>query len=1404
MNNLPFITVITPTYNSAEFLDACILSVAQQTYTNKKHLIIDNLSTDDTLTIISKYSTEYPHIQVISEKDNGIYDAMNKAIEKSSGEWLYFLGSDDTFYDNDVLSDLFSSDVSADNDIIYGNVQWGQNGNIYDGEFSFFKLLEKNICHQSIFFRRSVFNKMGNFDLKYHALSDWAFNIQWFGRDDIQRSYTDRVIAVYNPFGFSSIHYDAIFYKDQAYIIEQYFPKAYHLLFQQSYQIKTMTSAMTEREEEIRTLTLSISKYKDNINTLNTSLQHLQEIALTNNIKITALENTINKLMDPNEKVLTKLIRKLSLSIKKRSKKFYKLFCDLLNRMDSKNEQQIFSKKHFDVQWYILQNPDIATSSLDPYIHYFIYGKKENRKARYFDSSFYLLHNQDLLNHDIDLYSHYLTFGIKEERKVKYFDATLYLKLYKDVALSEFDPYYHYVNYGKHEGRRLDLNYFITDIVLHTNDIKSNSIIDIHREEFNCDMYLAFNRDISQETSIDPYDHYIHHGKFEGRTAIKTGKMLNIETQPIAEQVQGSIAIHLHLYYIDLMDEFRNYLKNMPFTYDLYVSVVDKNDIIVCKKAFSGLPFMSLLVIEPVPNRGRDIAPMFCAFGHRLKDYDYIAHIHSKKSLYNNGATEGWREYLCVNLLGSDNRIRKIFKLMQGNSPRGIVYPQNFARLPYQANCWLSNKTMGQEWCARLGISSVPQGYFDFPAGSMFWAKGDALKPLFDIGINIDDFAEESGQTDGTFAHCLERLLVISSLKQGYNPAIIQDLEHPSWSAWGFKQYTDRSFQHMVDQLSNPAIKVIAFDIFDTLLCRPLLDPEATKSIVAERLGGEVGWLYLQNRPIAEDQARIAAGRDIGMKDIYKSLGRLTNFSNETLSDIRSLEEEVEKASLVLRSGADELFRQALATGKPVVLISDMFLPKEVIEKCLQNNGINGWSNLFLSNEIGLRKDTGNLYDFVFSHYRIIPSEMIMIGDNERSDVQIPGDKGACVMHLFKPIEFARGLPRFRDLIERNERSKDLNIELTLGLVLLENFSAIHYPNLDIASILKPTAFNIGYSIIGPLLLGFSQWLLESARIDGIERLYFLSREGQLIKRIYDIWSEGLDDLPQVDYLVLSRRAISVPMIEEFEAILEIARTTYFNNTITNFLWERYGLELNEERWAQVTSQLQWSSQSIVEVHNKNIDNLIPLLRLLEPDIIEVKNYEYPAMKHYVQQIGLEHGKRQAVVDIGYSATIQDYLNQCIKTPVHGYYIMTHQASLHVKKKNNVLIRGCFHENVDTNSLPPLMYRNSFTLEKFLSSNDAQVIKYELKHDQNPVPLYRELTHEENECSGFRNELQDGVIRYAREATRIRRSFYPNFKPSCSIAKQLFNAFIALQSPMETDLLQSIVLDDHYCGRGIV
>lgn len=118
MNVFPKISIITITYNAEKFIEKTIMSVSEQSYENIEYIIIDGNSTDETLKIIDKYS-KYVDI-LVSEGDNGIYDAMNKGLEKITGNWVNFLNAGDTFYNSDILSKLFSN-VDENCSLIYGD-----------------------------------------------------------------------------------------------------------------------------------------------------------------------------------------------------------------------------------------------------------------------------------------------------------------------------------------------------------------------------------------------------------------------------------------------------------------------------------------------------------------------------------------------------------------------------------------------------------------------------------------------------------------------------------------------------------------------------------------------------------------------------------------------------------------------------------------------------------------------------------------------------------------------------------------------------------------------------------------------------------------------------------------------------------------------------------------------------------------------------------------------------------------------------------------------------------------------------------------------------------------------------------------------------------------------------------
>jgi glycosyltransferase involved in cell wall biosynthesis len=245
------ISIITPVYNSEKVIEACIRSVANQTYRNLEHLFVDGCSTDGTLDSIRAYAEKHSHIRWVSEKDQGIYDAMNKGIDLSSGAWIYFLGADDLLYSPATLQGVFGEAANANYDVLYGNVLLKISGSLYDGEFNAYKLLHRNICHQALFFRRKIFHQFGKFDLKYRGLADWVLNMQWFNSRKIHHRFIDQVIAIYNNEGYSTRNHDEAFARDKAELIQKYFSFLPLYLFnhQQTRGVKRLTALLYDYRE---------------------------------------------------------------------------------------------------------------------------------------------------------------------------------------------------------------------------------------------------------------------------------------------------------------------------------------------------------------------------------------------------------------------------------------------------------------------------------------------------------------------------------------------------------------------------------------------------------------------------------------------------------------------------------------------------------------------------------------------------------------------------------------------------------------------------------------------------------------------------------------------------------------------------------------------------------------------------------------------------------------------------------------------------------------------------------------------------------------------------------------------------------------------------------------------------
>ncbi|AUM00942.1 hypothetical protein B4966_12810 [Rhodocyclaceae bacterium] len=876
---------------------------------------------------------------------------------------------------------------------------------------------------------------------------------------------------------------------------------------------------------------------------------------------------------------------------------------------------------------------------------------------------------------------------------------------------------------------------------------------------------------------------------------------------PLAD-APGRVAVHAHVFYPELATEFAERLHNMPFEFHLFVSVAHADAQAECRKVFGRLPRLAGLEVKVVPNRGRDIAPMLCTFGKDLSAFDFIAHIHSKKSLYNRGATDGWRDYLLGALFGSEDRLRRIFALLANGT--GMVFPQCFGRVPYMASTWLANREAGRAWCQRLGIARVPRGYFDFPVGSMFWARTEVLRPLFEAGVQLGDFEEEKGQTDGTLAHAFERLLGVLAKHSGKPVAILRDTLQPSWSAWRFEQAVERTAAWARARVSSADVRLVVFDIFDTLLQRPLLEPERLKQVVARRAGAVLGSQYLRWRAEAENVARARAGRDVGLPDILAQLGCLAGLSEADVATLRRLEQEVELAAVSAREDYRRLLDDALRAGKRVVLASDMYLPRQQLEAMLLRCGVTGWHALYVSSEVGVRKDSGALYDYILEKEAVLAHQVLMVGDNERSDFQIPADRGMNTLHVLRAVELARALPRMAPLIEEAEQSEEANAldgDLALGLIVQRYLSPGFLSAFNPACLVgeaSPRA--LGYAVAGPMALSFVQWLAARAQADGVRKLYFLAREGQFLLEVFRRYAAVAKGLPSASYLVLSRRAVNVPAISGMDDMLAIARTFYGPNTLADYLTERFGVTLNEAQWQSLYDRGLWRKGRKVQIRDEGIDDLLPVLDAVLPEVLRQAEAERGPLMRYLREVGLGRDRCEpaAVVDIGYSGTIQRRLNVLLGGGVHGYYMATDERAARVAEEFGVMAVGCFHDRAKPAPAGPTFIVQSFIAEKLFSSDDPQVVRYALAADGQVRPVYRTLAPAELATRALRAEVRAGALAYVEDALKVRGGLLPEFTVPPQMALRLFESFVERMADAERAVVNALVLDDHYCGRGLV
>lgn len=457
-------------------------------------------------------------------------------------------------------------------------------------------------------------------------------------------------------------------------------------------------------------------------------------------------------------------------------------FCATLRRLINQNQLETL-RFIFNIHHYGQLNTDVVRVFPIIFRHYATIGWKEHRIAsKYCSTAAYLNYME---KHGIPVKCNPLFHFIEQGADFNLLQRIEDQNLQDDIRRREY--YKKYFDQDFYWADNPDVREFFIDPVTHYNMVGHREFRD-PGPMFSNSEYLFFQRSLGRLVENAPLSDFADHGGsaellnqahcyFEqafqqGMQKLSVTQMTLSELQSEASNsgdVHGKIAVHLHLYYYDLLSEMLQYLNCISQQFDLFVSIPQNSKCRIpdLDKIFhSGIARLQRLKIIRTPNVGRDIAPMIINFGMELLKYDYICHIHTKKSSHGTIATEQWRNSILNKLMGSPSVVQKILHLLENGTAK-IIYPAPSFGIHYDSTGWAGNFSIAKELAAKywkMDLAEFP--IIDFSKGSMFWARSSAIRKILTLPLTYHDFPSEPIPTDGTLAHAIERLLLVSAWKE--------------------------------------------------------------------------------------------------------------------------------------------------------------------------------------------------------------------------------------------------------------------------------------------------------------------------------------------------------------------------------------------------------------------------------------------------------------------------------------------------------------------------------------------------------------------------------------------------------------------------------------------------------------
>jgi predicted HAD superfamily hydrolase len=573
---------------------------------------------------------------------------------------------------------------------------------------------------------------------------------------------------------------------------------------------------------------------------------------------------------------------------------------------------------------------------------------------------------------------------------------------------------------------------------------------------------------------------------------------------------------------------------------------------------------------------------------------------------------------------------------------------------------------------------------------------------------------------------------------------------------------------------------IISFDIFDTLLDRVIEQPNDILNCLDIYAQKKFSIKEFKSKRInIKNIISHLYDEEITLEDRYKEIGKHFNISNDILNHLLLKELNLEQKVLKTKPFGLELFEFAKLNEKRIILTSDTFYSREFVSNLLNVNQFIRYDKMYLSSEYYKTKLTGNLFKKITEEEGISPNKILHIGDNKKSD--IINAKSHDITTALVPKKDDLSKNKLRKLKSKNALLN--NLVNGMGQYhLSQNSSQI---NLE----------TIGYSYIGLFMFYLADWIAETAYKKGLKELYFLSRDGKIIKEVYDIITEGRNEYPKSKYVLSSRRSTKVASINNSLDIKNILHERFTPMSIKRLLTNKFGLKEDDIQKININLYGFKCFEHVVRYNDINLFNMLIDQNNLKV-ILDNAQKEKKEYLDYLKSKGLDNEVNPedfAFVDIGHAGSIQKSLANLLNLKkTNGFYFMCNKKSDEVLKLHN---KFSFLPNDNLNFNEKIYNKHILMFEvMFLPSEDSFV------KIANNKPVFLENIDEGNRKM-FADKIHSEVKKFAHDFRAIYNEFKEELQISPVESISLYHELLKSPILKEVKLFENVSFENIFSGR---